>query len=241
MPFELMPLPYPNEAFGTVMSAQTLGYHHGRHHQRYIDKVNAILVNEPCSGLSLCELITTARRQNDKALFNCAAQVWNHNFFWKCLSPEPQRPQGKLLKLIQDRFGTVDRLLQKMAREAVIHFSNGWVWLVLEANVLKVISLHDADTPVVHRKMKPVLALDIWEHAYYLDYQSSRISYAEKVLDNIINWSFVEQNLDGQGILRADQRSLPYRSIREPTRRASHPLSDAVASLLPNPGEQVVS
>jgi Fe-Mn family superoxide dismutase len=206
MPFALPPLPFAKDALGAHMSAETLDYHHGKHHKAYVDKVNAALDEKGLAGASLAELIRAAKEKGDKGLFNNAAQHWNHSFFWQCLAPpQGQRPTGQLAELIDEGFGGVDALLAKLKEEAVGHFSNGWAWLVLDGGALKVTSLHDADTPVVHDGMKPLLTLDVWEHAYYIDYRNERPKFAESVLGNIVNWEFVAKNLDGAGVSRADQ------------------------------------
>jgi len=190
------------------MSAETLDFHHGKHHQAYVDKVNALIEDKNLAAGSLVELIRAAKAKGDKPLFNNAAQHWNHSFFWQCLAaPQGQRPMGQLAELIDEGFGGADALLAKLKEEAVAHFASGWAWLVLDGGKLKIVSLHDADTPVVHEGMKPLLTLDLWEHAYYIDYRNERPKYAEKLLGNIVNWEFVAQNLDGEGIARADQEA----------------------------------
>ena len=159
------------------------------------------------SGASLIEVIRAAKRDNNSKLFNNSAQLWNHSFFWQCLAPaESQQPSGKLKQMIDDGFGGVDAMLQKLADEAVNHFSNGWAWLLLDRDTLKIASLHDADTPLVHDGMVPLFTLDVWEHAYYIDYRNERPKFASAVLSNIVNWEFVAQNLDGRGADRADQQ-----------------------------------
>ena len=206
MAFELAPLPYAPDALGDHMSAETLAFHHGKHHKAYVDKVNALLADRPDEGRSLVEVVRSARERGDEALFNNSAQIWNHNFYWRCLAPaEGQRPSGRLAAMIGEGFGDVETLLGKLKEEAVGHFSNGWAWLVLDRGKLAVTSLHDADSPVVHDGMKPLLTLDVWEHAYYIDYRNARADFAEKVLGNIVDWDFVGRNLDGEGISRADQ------------------------------------
>ncbi|HYI49732.1 MAG TPA: superoxide dismutase [Allosphingosinicella sp.] len=208
MPFTLPPLPYARDALGAHMSGETLDFHHGKHHKAYVDKVNAAAESKKAlAGASLVELIRAAKEKGDRGLFNNAAQHWNHGFFWQCLAPpQGQRPTGRLAELIDEGFGGVDPLLAKLKEEAVGHFSNGWAWLVLDGAGLKVTSLHDADTPVVHEGMKPLLTLDVWEHAYYIDYRNERPKFAESVLGNIVDWEFVAKNLDGEGVSRADQR-----------------------------------
>jgi Fe-Mn family superoxide dismutase len=206
MTFRLPSLPYSTDALGTYMSAETLGYHHGKHHRAYVDKLNALIEDKDLPSGSLVQLIRAAKEKGDNALFNNAAQHWNHSFFWQCLAPaEGQRPMGRLAELIDEAFGGTDALLASLKAEAVAHFASGWAWLVLDGGTLKITSLHDADTPVVHEGMQPLLTLDVWEHAYYVDYRNERPRYAQEVLGNIIDWEFVAQNLDGKGGSRADQ------------------------------------
>ncbi|HYI38761.1 MAG TPA: superoxide dismutase [Allosphingosinicella sp.] len=206
MAFELVPLPYTPDALGEFMSAETLAFHHGKHHKAYVDKVNTMLADGTDPGRSLVEIVRSARDRGETALFNNSAQIWNHNFYWRCLAPpEGRKPTGRLAAMIDDSFGGTDNLLLKLKEEAAGHFSNGWAWLILDRGTLAVTSLHDADSPVVHDGMKPLLTLDVWEHAYYIDYRNARADFAEKVLGNIVDWDFVERNLDGEGVKRADQ------------------------------------
>ena len=205
MSFTLPDLPFARDALGQYMSAETFDYHHGKHHKAYVDKLNGFVADKGLDG-TLSDIIRKAKADGDKAVFNNAAQHWNHSFFWQGLAPpEGQRPEGRLAQLIQDGFGGTDALLTKLKEEAVGHFSNGWAWLVLDGGTLKITSLHDADTPVVYDGMKPLLTLDVWEHAYYIDYRNERPRFAETVLGNVINWEFVARNLDGDGVSRADQ------------------------------------
>jgi Fe-Mn family superoxide dismutase len=208
MPFELMPLPFARDALGESMSAETLDYHHGKHHRAYVDKVNKAIEDGGAESGSLVEVIRSARSKGNQTLFNNSAQIWNHNFFWNCLTPPAsQRPTGRLAEMIDGSFGSTDALLAKLKEEATGHFSNGWAWLVLDRDALKITSLHDADSPVVHDGMQPLLTLDVWEHAYYIDYRNDRGAFADKVLANIVNWEFVARNLDGEGVKRADQEA----------------------------------
>ncbi|MBA2936309.1 superoxide dismutase [Sphingomonas sp. CGMCC 1.13654] len=205
MAFVLPPLPFDKTALDPIMSAETFDYHHGKHHNAYVQKVNGWEEEKGLKGKSLVEVIHLSKDKGDKGLFNNAAQIWNHTFFWNSLAPAgTTQPSEKLAKLIDD-FGGQDALIAKLKEEAVGHFASGWAWLVLDGGALKVTSLHDADTPVVHDGMKPLLTLDVWEHAYYIDYRNARPDFAEKVLKNVVNWDFVSQNLDGEGIGRADQ------------------------------------
>jgi Fe-Mn family superoxide dismutase len=207
MAFTLPELPFAKEALAPHMSAETLEFHHGKHHQAYVDKVNALVgEDDDLAAASLVELIRIAKDKGAKPLFNNAAQHWNHSFFWQCLAPpQGQRPTGRLAELIDEGFGGTEQLLAKLKDEAVAHFASGWAWLVLDNGKLKVTSLHDADTPVAYGEMQPLLALDVWEHAYYIDYRNERPKFAETVLANIVNWEFVAKNLDGEGVSRADQ------------------------------------
>jgi Fe-Mn family superoxide dismutase len=206
MPFTLPDLPFAKDALAPHMSAETLDYHHGKHHKAYVDKTNGMLVEKGLTDASLIEVIKAAKEKGDKGLFNNAAQIWNHSFFWQCLAPAGStRPSGQLRDLISQSFGDEQALLDKLATESVNHFASGWGWLVLNNGKLEVTSLHDADTPAVHG-LVPLLTIDVWEHAYYIDYRNERPRFVKSVLENIINWDFVAQNLDGKGLDRADQR-----------------------------------
>ena len=206
MPFTLPPLPFDREALGDYMSAETLDYHHGKHHKAYVDKVNAALGDKGLEGADLSEVIRAARERGDAGLFNNSGQIWNHNFFWQCLArPEGQRPTGQLAELIEDGFGSTEEMLSQLKTEAVGHFASGWAWLVLDGGKLKITSLHDGDSPVAHEGMKPLLTVDVWEHAYYIDYRNARPDFVDAVLNNLVDWEFVAKNLDGDGVKRADQ------------------------------------
>ena len=208
MSFTLPKLPFARDALAPHMSPETLDFHHGKHHKAYVDKVNELVGQTSLADGALTEVIRHAKEKGDKQLFNNAAQHWNHSFFWQCLAaPEKQKPEGKLATMIDDEYGGTAKLLEKLAEEAVAHFASGWAWLVLAGGKLKITSLHDADTPVVHDGMKPLLTLDVWEHAYYIDYRNERPKFAETVLANIVNWEFVARNLDGEGAARADQQA----------------------------------
>lgn len=205
MAFTLPDLPYDKSALEPHMSAETFDYHHGKHHKAYVDKVNGWIGEKGLEGLTLVQTIEKAKADGDKGLFNNAAQIWNHSFFWQCLTPESAAPSAALQALIDEAFGSTDALIAKLKDELVGHFGSGWGWLVLKDGKLAVTSLHDADTPVVYPDLKPLLTLDVWEHAYYVDYRNARPNYLDAVLKSLINWSFVEQNLDGKGVERADQ------------------------------------
>jgi Fe-Mn family superoxide dismutase len=208
MAFVLPPLPFAEDALAPYMSAETLQYHHGKHHKAYVNKTNELIQSEQgLNGASILQVVREAKKNGDNKLFNNSAQLWNHSFFWQCLAPaKEQKPDGKLAHLIDDAFGNADTMLAKLKEEAVNHFASGWAWLVLDRGALRITSLHDADTPIVHEGMVPLFTLDVWEHAYYIDYRNERPRFASSVLSNIVNWDFVADNLDGQGFERANQQ-----------------------------------
>lgn len=205
MPFELPPLPFDTSAFGETISAETFDFHWGKHHRAYVTKTNELAPKAGLDDRSLSDVIRGAKQAGDKTLFNNAAQVWNHSFYWQCLSPEQQQPTGVLKQKIDEAFGSTDELLAELKEESTNHFASGWGWLVMDGDTLKVTSLHDADTPIAHDGMKPLLTIDVWEHAYYIDYRNERPDYLDAILKGAINWEFVGRNLDGKGVSRADQ------------------------------------
>jgi Fe-Mn family superoxide dismutase len=215
MAFTLPELPFAKDALAPHMSAETLDFHWGKHHQAYVTKTNELIEQSSnLSGASLLDVIRDAKSSGNAKLFNNSAQLWNHSFFWQCLAPaQGQKPEHKLEQLIGDAFGNTAALLQKLQDEAVNHFASGWAWLVLDRDQLKITSLHDADTPAAHEGVVPLFTLDVWEHAYYIDYRNERPKFATAVLSNIVNWDFVAQNLDGKGLGRADQEEA---SARQP-------------------------
>jgi len=205
MAFVLPDLPYAKTAFGDLISEQTFDFHHGKHHNAYVGKTNAAIEGGDLANASLSQVIIAAKEAGNAGLFNNSAQIWNHSFYWDCLSPEAQEPTGKLKSMLEDSFGSVADFASKFKAEAAGHFGSGWAWLVLNNDKLEITSLHDADTPVAYEGMKPLFTLDVWEHAYYIDYKNGRPVYLDALMDNAINWDFVAQNLDGKGVSRADQ------------------------------------
>lgn len=202
MAFVLPDLPYAKDAFGDILSAETFDYHHGKHHNAYVVKANELVAADPTlQGKSLVELIKTAKG----GLFNQVGQIWNHTFYWQSLSPTKTQPSGALLAKIEEAFGSVEALVEKLKAEAVGHFASGWAALILKDGKLEVTSYHDADTPVAHDGHLPLLIVDVWEHAYYIDYRNARPNYADRILKDALNWDFAALNLDGQGASRADQ------------------------------------
>ncbi len=206
MAFTLPPLPFDRAALEPVLSAESFDYHHGKHHKAYVDKVNGWIEEKGLEGKSLVEVIRLAKDRNDKGLANQAGQIWNHDFFWQGLAPEGStKPSAKLAQMIEASFGSQDELVEKMAAEAVGHFGSGWAWLVLAGDALKITSLHDGETPLALDNVKPLLTLDVWEHAYYIDYRNERPRFAKTVLSKVVNWDFVSQNIEQDSIAKADQ------------------------------------
>jgi Fe-Mn family superoxide dismutase len=207
MAFELPPLPYEPTALEPHMSAQTFAFHHGKHHKAYIDKTNAAIAGTPLESMDLVSVIRRAKADGNQGLFNNSAQSWNHNFYWQSLSPQGGgAPNGRLRELIDRDLGGMEGFAQRFKDEAVNHFASGWAWLALENNEkLVILSTHDADTPLVYQGLTPLLTLDVWEHAYYLDYQNARPVFADTYLQKMVNWRFAEANLDGAAAARGNE------------------------------------
>ncbi|APE29340.1 superoxide dismutase [Aurantiacibacter gangjinensis] len=193
MAFKLMDLPYDSEAIAPAITAETFSYHHGKHHQAYVDKTNDAIEGTDHAHKSLEDIIA-ASRGSDKGLFNNSAQVWNHGFYWHSLTPENTGPSGELAALIEDSFGSLDELKDQLKSKGAGHFASGWVWLVEKGGKLAVEDSHDADT-MVDQGVNPLLVIDLWEHAYYLDHQNARPKYLEAVVDGHLNWGFAADNL----------------------------------------------
>ncbi len=188
--FELPALPYPKEALAPHISAETLDYHHGKHHKAYVDKLNALVPGTEFAKLSLEEII----RKATGGVFNQAAQVWNHTFYWNSLVPGGGgKPHGPLLGAITQAFGSFEDFQQKFTDTAVNTFGSGWAWLVKTPRGLELRSTSNADTPV-RTGETPLLTCDVWEHAYYIDYRNARAEYVKRFW-NLVNWKFVEKNL----------------------------------------------
>ena len=195
MAFELIPLPYDAEALAPAISAETLSFHHGKHHKAYIDKTNAAIAGTEKEDWDL-EAIIAKARGTESGLFNNAAQSWNHGFYWHSLTPDATQPQGELARGIGDAFGSLDQLKALLAERGAGHFSNGWVWLAHNplTGGLTIEETHDGDT-LADRNAVPLLTIDLWEHAYYLDHQNQRPNYLKQVFDRNLNWDFAAENL----------------------------------------------
>lgn len=191
----LPPLPYAENALDPVISASTIGFHYGKHHKGYVDTLNKLVADTELANLPLEKLITETAGKADKvAIFNNAAQTWNHSFYWRSLRPKGGEPTGALKQRIDASFGNLDACKKELAAAATSQFGSGWAWLVLDADKLKVVKTGNAETPLT-AGVKPLLTIDVWEHAYYLDYQNRRADYVKAVLDKLINWSFATDNL----------------------------------------------
>jgi superoxide dismutase, Fe-Mn family len=193
----LPPLPYAENALEPVISAKTMGFHYGKHHKGYVDNLNKLIAGTDYSDLTLEEIITgTAGRAERATIFNNAAQTWNHTFYWNSLKPNGGgQPPAALMKKIEASFSSFDDCKKEIATLAVSQFGSGWVWLVLDAGKIKVVKTANAENPLT-MGMKPLLTIDVWEHAYYLDYQNRRADYVNMVLDKLINWEFALKNTD---------------------------------------------
>ena len=188
--FSLPPLPYAEDALAPVISAETLRLHHGKHHKKYVDTANQLLEKEPLRASSVEEVV----RQAKGKLFNNAAQAWNHDFYWKSLSPKRQRPSGALLHRLEKDFGSYEKFADAFSQAAIGQFASGWAWLVEKGGKLEVTTTGNADTPMAHG-VRCLLTVDVWEHAYYVDYRNERERYVSAIL-NCLNWDLVEKNLD---------------------------------------------
>jgi len=194
-PHVLPPLPYAENAFEPVITAKTMSFHYGKHHKGYVDNLNKLIAGTEYANLSLEKIIASTAGQPEKtAIFNNAAQTWNHTFYWNSLKPQGGgEPPAALKQRLEASFGSVDACKKELASAAVSQFGSGWAWLVLEGGMLKVVKTANAEVPLT-TGLKPLLTLDVWEHAYYLDYQNRRADYVNAVLDKLINWEFALQN-----------------------------------------------
>jgi Fe-Mn family superoxide dismutase len=192
----LPPLPFADNALDPVISANTLGFHYGKHHKAYVDNLNKLIAGTPLEGASLEKIILEAAGKPDKAgVFNNAAQVWNHTFYWHSIKPGGGgTPPAALAKLIERDFGSLDNLKKELATAATTQFGSGWAWLAADNGKLVVSKTSNAELPMT-KGQKALLTIDVWEHAYYLDYQNRRPDYANAVIEKLLNWQFAAENL----------------------------------------------
>jgi len=192
--FSLAPLPYAEDALAPAISAETLQLHHGKHHKLYVDKTNKLLEEHPVEGQTLEEIVRNCAGVPERTqLFNNAAQAWNHDFYWHSLSPKGGEPAGALMQRIEKDFGDYGRFTKKLAAAASAQFGSGWAWLVLRHGALDVVTTSNADTPMA-RGISCILTLDVWEHAYYVDYRNQRDKYLETVINGHLDWQFAAEN-----------------------------------------------
>jgi superoxide dismutase, Fe-Mn family len=192
MAFELPPLPYAMDALAPHISQETLEYHYGKHHQTYVTNLNNLVKDTEDESSSLEDIIKKA----EGGLFNNAAQVWNHTFYWSCLSPTGGgAPSGEVGEKINSAFGSYDSFKEDFAKAATTQFGSGWAWLVDNDGTLEIMQTSNADLPLKH-SVKALLTIDVWEHAYYIDYRNARPKYIDTFMDSLLNWDFVAANLE---------------------------------------------
>ncbi len=194
--FELPALPYAQDALEPFITSRTMSFHYGKHHQTYVDNLNKLIAGTPLEGKPLEKIIReTAGVAEKAALFNNAAQVWNHTFFWQSMKPKGGgKPAGRLMSMIEKSFGDLEKFKNAFVTEAVGQFGSGWAWLVQDGDLLKIVKTSNADTPAA-RGQNTLITCDVWEHAYYLDYQNRRKDFVQAFMDNLINWDFAASQL----------------------------------------------
>ena len=193
---ELPPLPYDQNALEPSISANTISFHYGKHHQAYVNNTIKLITGTEFEKMALEDIIKrTAGKADQASLFNNAAQVYNHTFYWKSMKPGGGgEPKGRIGDLIRGSFGSYQKFVDEFSNAAATQFGSGWAWLVLDSGKLKVTKTSNADTPIA-QQLKPLLTIDVWEHAYYLDYQNRRADYIKAFVDKLLNWDFAEKNL----------------------------------------------
>jgi Fe-Mn family superoxide dismutase len=196
-PIALPPLPFDQGALAPVISANTLSFHYGKHHKAYVDNLNKLIVGTEYADMPLENIVKASARQPDHlTIFNNAAQAWNHGFYWKSLKAKASsEPPAALKRMMEASFGGVDQCKKELSKAAVGQFGSGWAWLVQDGDKLKILKTPDAKTPLVDGP-KPLLTIDVWEHAYYLDYQNRRVDYVSALIEKLANWEFAAENLD---------------------------------------------
>lgn len=195
MAFELPPLPYAENALEPHYSARTLSFHHGKHHNAYVTKANELVAGTPLDKASVEEAIAEAHKAGNQGLFNQVAQIWNHTFFWSCMAPGGGgAPKGGIADAIKADFGSAEEMVAQFKASAVGNFGSGWTWLVLDGSKLKIVNTQNAGTPLTSGQ-KPLLTVDVWEHAYYLDYQNRRPDFVQAFWDHLVNWDFANANM----------------------------------------------
>ena len=194
---KLEALPYAEDALAPAISARTISFHYGKHHAGYVKTLNGLIAGTSYAGLALEEIVRTAFARGDAAIFNNAAQTWNHTFYWNSLAPAGKggAPSAALLAAIEAAFGSLDACKAALADAAVKRFGSGWAWLVAENGKVKVESTPNAETPIMRPGVKPLLVVDVWEHAYYLDWQNLRADYVKAVVGGLLDWNAASRRL----------------------------------------------
>jgi Fe-Mn family superoxide dismutase len=196
MAITLPNLPYPKDALAPFISANTLDFHHGKHHNAYVTNLNKLIEGTDLADAALEDIIKKTAKDAGKAgIFNNAAQVWNHTFYWQSMKPKGGgKPSGAIADKIKTDFGSYEKFSEQLKNAGLTQFGSGWAWLVLKDTKLEIMKTANADTPIAHG-IKPLLTVDVWEHAYYLDYQNGRGTYLDAFLNNLVNWDFVNAQL----------------------------------------------
>ncbi len=194
--FTLPPLPYADNALEPVISANTISFHYGKHHKTYVDNLNNLVKGTDLESATLESIVNATAGKADKApVFNNAAQIWNHTFYWHSMKPHGGgKPSGHLAQMIDAAFGSYDEFRKQFSATTVSQFGSGWGWLVVDGGALKVVKTGNAEVPFT-KGQKPLLTIDVWEHAYYLDHQNKRAAYVDAVIDKLLNWDFAAANL----------------------------------------------
>jgi superoxide dismutase, Fe-Mn family len=196
-PFKLAPLPWDEDALAPTVSANTISFHYHKHHQTYVDTLNKLVDGNKYADMKLEEIVQKTRgatEAKDKQIFNNAAQVWNHDFYWRSLTPSKARPSAQMERAITEAFGSKEELIAQLAEAGKTQFGSGWAWLVSKGGKLSIEKTPNAENPMA-RGVNCLLTVDVWEHAYYLDYQNARPKYLESLLGKLLNWDFAAQNL----------------------------------------------
>ena len=188
--FPFLPLPFPEDALAPVISAETIQFHYGKHHRKYVDTMNQLLEKEPVAAKTLDDVV----RASSGKLFNNAAQAWNHDFYWHSLSPRASAPSQTLRRQLERDFGSYETFVAKLAAAAAGQFGSGWAWLVQKDGKLDVMATPNAETPMA-KGVRCLLTIDVWEHAYYIDYRNQREKYVQALIEQRLNWEFAERNL----------------------------------------------
>lgn len=195
-PFELPPLPWDAGSLEPTISARTMGLHYGKHHKAYVDKLNELVAGTPFASMRLEQVIAeTAGKEQHRKIFNNAAQTWNHTFFWNGLAPGSGKPEGEIARRIDAELGGYDKFSKDFAQAAIDCFGSGWAWLAERGGKLEILATSNADNPLT-RGATPLLTIDVWEHAYYVDYENRRPEFVKAVIEKLLNWRWAQQQLE---------------------------------------------